>query len=87
MSNAEASSSAQAQAQQQQPALPQQPDFDLWEFVSCAKCHLVFSANGASAPSVPFWLTECGHIVCNSHLSMYCPIYYAGDDIKRRAYT
>ena len=28
-----------------------------------------FSADGTSAPSVPFWLTECGHVLCNSHLS------------------
>ncbi|KAJ3732285.1 hypothetical protein DFJ43DRAFT_997286 [Lentinula guzmanii] len=40
--------------------------FDFWEFVSCAKCQLPFNANGST---VPFWLTECGHVVCNNHLS------------------
>ncbi|KAF8798183.1 hypothetical protein BYT27DRAFT_7265288 [Phlegmacium glaucopus] len=42
------------------------PDFDFWEFVSCAKCQLLFSLDGAA---VPFWLTECGHVICNNHLN------------------
>ncbi|KIK57691.1 hypothetical protein GYMLUDRAFT_246686 [Collybiopsis luxurians FD-317 M1] len=42
-------------------------EFDYWEFVSCSKCHLSF-ASGAGA-TVPFWLTECGHVVCNNHLN------------------
>lgn len=65
MNNAEASSSAQA------PPPPQQREFDIWEFVNCSKCHLQFSPDGVSGPSVPFWLTECGHIICNTHLSAY----------------
>ncbi|KAJ3993926.1 hypothetical protein F5050DRAFT_613430 [Lentinula boryana] len=46
--------------------------FDFWEFVSCAKCQLPFNGNGST---VPFWLTECGHVVCNNHLSpdQTCP--------------
>lgn len=65
MNNAEASSSAQV------PPPPQQREFDIWEFVNCSKCHLQFSPDGVSGPSVPFWLTECGHIICNTHLSTY----------------
>ncbi|THU87248.1 hypothetical protein K435DRAFT_348012 [Dendrothele bispora CBS 962.96] len=42
-----------------------QPDFDFWEFVTCEKCQLPF----ASGTTVPFWLTECGHTVCNNHLN------------------
>ncbi|KAI0029382.1 hypothetical protein K488DRAFT_56498 [Vararia minispora EC-137] len=41
---------------------------DIWEFVSCSCCHLPFSPDGR-APPVPFWLTECGHILCNNHLT------------------
>lgn len=44
------------------------PDLDFWEFVNCARCHLPFETEGG-APPVPFWLTECGHVVCNNHLS------------------
>ncbi|KAI6132111.1 hypothetical protein EDD16DRAFT_1534629 [Pisolithus croceorrhizus] len=33
-------------------------DLDFWDFVSCK-----------GPPAVPFWLTECGHVVCNNHLS------------------
>jgi hypothetical protein len=39
-------------------------EFDFWEFVDCGKCRLPFQ-NGA----MPFWLTECGHVICNNHLS------------------
>lgn len=42
-------------------------DIDFWEFVSCAKCHLPYASEFGK--SVPFWLTECGHIICNNHLS------------------
>ncbi|KAJ7581218.1 hypothetical protein C8J56DRAFT_259929 [Mycena floridula] len=44
-----------------------QPEFDFWEFVDCAKCRLPFASE--SGATVPFWLTECGHVVCNSHLN------------------
>ncbi|KAK7020508.1 RING-type domain-containing protein [Favolaschia claudopus] len=43
-------------------------EFDFWEFVSCSRCQLPF-ASGSGA-TVPFWLTECGHVVCNTHLNM-----------------
>ncbi|KAH8116846.1 hypothetical protein DFH11DRAFT_1687692 [Phellopilus nigrolimitatus] len=59
---------------QQQPQQQQESDF--WEFVNCAKCHLAFSRDGVAAPSVPFWITECGHILCNAHLNadQSCPV-------------
>ena len=44
------------------------PELDFWEFVNCARCHLPFNTDGGSPP-VPFWLTECGHVICNNHLS------------------
>ncbi|KAF9075165.1 hypothetical protein BDP27DRAFT_1212959, partial [Rhodocollybia butyracea] len=43
------------------------PDFDFWEFVACNRCQLPLSS--PSGPTVPFWLTECGHVICNNHLS------------------
>ncbi|KAL4067882.1 hypothetical protein J3A83DRAFT_3766179 [Scleroderma citrinum] len=46
-----------------------EPDLDFWDFVSCAICHLLFVPNDKGPPAVPFWLTECGHIVCNNHLN------------------
>ena len=59
-----------SQQQQFQPQpQPAEQDFDVWEFVSCAKCQLAFSPDGISGPSVPFWITECGHVICNNHLS------------------
>ena len=42
-------------------------EFDFWDFVECSKCHLPFITD--SGPAIPFWLTDCGHIICNSHLS------------------
>lgn len=51
----------------QKPA--QDPTFDFWEFVSCARCHLPFTPESGGPQSVPFWITECGHVVCNNHLS------------------
>ncbi|KAK0463988.1 uncharacterized protein EV420DRAFT_1638910 [Desarmillaria tabescens] len=44
-----------------------QPEFDFWEFVNCARCQLPFSSDAGA--TIPFWLTECGHIVCNNHLN------------------
>ncbi|KAJ7219400.1 hypothetical protein GGX14DRAFT_436033 [Mycena pura] len=44
-----------------------QPEFDFWEFVSCSLCKLPFASE--SGPTAPFWLTECGHVVCNTHLN------------------
>ena len=51
---------------------PSETEWDFWEFVSCALCHLLFVPNDKGPPAVPFWLTECGHIVCNNHLSGCC---------------
>lgn len=45
------------------------PDFDFWDFVSCAVCHISYSPADRGPPPVPFWITECGHVLCNSHLS------------------
>jgi hypothetical protein len=52
-------------------AAAQQPEFDFWEFVNCAKCHLPFSVDSTTSPQIPFWLTDCSHVVCNNHLSEY----------------
>ena len=43
-------------------------DFDFWEFVNCGQCQLPFSLGA----TIPFWLTECGHVICNNHLSTCC---------------
>lgn len=53
----------------------QQPprDLEFWDSVDCAKCHLLFAPERGPSPPVPFWLTECGHILCNSHLSAFTP--------------
>lgn len=45
--------------------------YDFWEAVTCAKCHLRFVPDCGGPPLVPFWITECGHILCNNHLSGY----------------
>ncbi|KAJ7905641.1 hypothetical protein B0H14DRAFT_3542881, partial [Mycena olivaceomarginata] len=42
-------------------------EVDIWEFISCSRCQLPFASSGAT---VPFWLTECGHVVCNTHLNI-----------------
>ena len=42
-------------------------DLDLWDTISCSKCLLPFLSK--AGPTIPFWLTECGHILCNNHLS------------------
>lgn len=48
---------------------PEEREFDFWEFVSCARCHLPFMPEPGGPPAVPFWITECGHVICNGHLS------------------
>ncbi|KAH6918369.1 hypothetical protein BKA70DRAFT_1394047 [Coprinopsis sp. MPI-PUGE-AT-0042] len=50
-------------------AAPEQAnqDADFWEFIVCSKCYLPYTSNATL--TVPFWLTECGHIVCNNHLN------------------
>ena len=50
-------------------ASPEQQDIDFWEFVSCGRCRMPFSTENNTA-TIPFWLTECGHIICNNHLSL-----------------
>lgn len=44
-------------------------DFDFWEFVNCGVCHLEFVKESGALSSMPFWLSECGHVICNAHLS------------------
>lgn len=44
-------------------------DAEFWEFIVCSKCCLPYTSNATL--TVPFWLTECGHIVCNNHLSRF----------------
>ncbi|KAG1756606.1 uncharacterized protein EDB91DRAFT_1093561 [Suillus paluster] len=47
----------------------QEPEFDFWDFVDCSICHLPFISNDRGGPPpVPFWITECGHVLCNNHL-------------------
>ncbi|KAI0082654.1 hypothetical protein K474DRAFT_1585303 [Panus rudis PR-1116 ss-1] len=48
---------------------PPQPEYDFWEFVACARCHLPFLSESNHQPQVPFWITECGHVICNNHLN------------------
>lgn len=43
---------------------------DFWEFVACAKCRMPFALESGVA-TVPFWLTECGHVMCNNHISSW----------------
>ncbi|KAH9901352.1 hypothetical protein C8Q73DRAFT_636290 [Cubamyces lactineus] len=47
----------------------QTAEFDFWEFVNCGVCHLEFSRESGALSSIPFWLTDCGHVVCNTHLN------------------
>ena len=49
-------------------------ELDFWDSVDCAKCHLRFAPEHGPSPPTPFWLTECGHILCNSHLSAFLPV-------------
>ncbi|KAI0831273.1 hypothetical protein BC628DRAFT_1353020 [Trametes gibbosa] len=44
-------------------------DFDFWEFVNCGVCHLEFVKESGALSSLPFWLSECGHVICNAHLN------------------
>ncbi|KLO11863.1 hypothetical protein SCHPADRAFT_905640 [Schizopora paradoxa] len=68
-----------SQPQQGSSTQAQEPTFDFWEFVACSKCNLPFVSDGNGQPSVPFWLTECCHVVCNSHLNadQSCPVCQA----------
>ena len=68
-------------ANQNQAQIAKPEDVDVWEFVTCAKCQLAFSPDGISGPTVPFWITECGHVLCNAHLSKF---YYWKTSATRR---
>ena len=45
-------------------------DFDYLEFAHCGACMAEYLPLGEGAPPQPFWLTDCGHILCNQHLSL-----------------
>ncbi|KAG1735843.1 hypothetical protein EDD22DRAFT_829825 [Suillus occidentalis] len=45
----------------------EEAEFDFWHFVNCSICHLPFTSSDRGPP-VPFWITECGHVLCNNHL-------------------
>lgn len=47
----------------------QSNDVDIWEFTHCDHCMLPFEQSSSEQSRVPFWLTECGHVLCNSHIS------------------
>ncbi|KAG8966250.1 hypothetical protein FRC03_012261 [Tulasnella sp. 419] len=53
--------------QQLSASVPQ--PFDFWDFVYCSQCMLPYLSEGQSQPTVPFWATECGHVLCNRHLN------------------
>ncbi|KAF9791225.1 hypothetical protein BJ322DRAFT_1203138 [Thelephora terrestris] len=53
--------------------------YDFWEAVTCAKCHLRFVPDNGGPPLAPFWITECGHILCNNHLNADQICSYCGD--------
>ncbi|CAE6400624.1 unnamed protein product [Rhizoctonia solani] len=45
-------------------------DNSIWEYVHCSVCMMLFLPPNRPdpVPDVPFWLTECGHVICNNHL-------------------
>ncbi|KAH7912235.1 hypothetical protein BJ138DRAFT_1084052 [Hygrophoropsis aurantiaca] len=51
------------------PPTSQTIEFDFWNFVTCNICHLPFVTSNHGPPSIPFWITECGHVICNNHLN------------------
>ena len=42
-----------------------------WELVHCQICfhHFINPENPKAPPPIPFWVTNCGHVLCNNHLS------------------
>ncbi|KAG9010086.1 hypothetical protein FRB93_004748 [Tulasnella sp. JGI-2019a] len=46
----------------------QDSDVDIWAFVHCDICMLPFIPSPNEA-ATPFWLTECGHVLCNAHIN------------------
>ena len=53
------------------PRSNQEHGFDYWDFVHCDQCMTMYIPEGESQPTIPFWMTECGHVLCNSHLCEY----------------
>ena len=47
------------------------PEYNFWDYANCTRCHLSYTSD-VSGPQVPFWLTECSHVLCNNHLSQSC---------------
>ncbi|EUC62124.1 zinc-RING finger protein [Rhizoctonia solani AG-3 Rhs1AP] len=45
-------------------------DNSIWEYVHCSVCMTLFLPPNRidPTPDTPFWLTECGHVICNNHL-------------------
>ncbi|CAE6424268.1 unnamed protein product [Rhizoctonia solani] len=45
-------------------------DKSIWEYVHCSVCMMLFLPPNRTdpVPDIPFWLTECGHVICNNHL-------------------
>jgi hypothetical protein len=68
------------------------PVFDVWEFVSCGICHIPYGNPAGGQSSNVFWLTDCGHILCNNHLSPLTPririrrLIFASDIHRLRSY-
>lgn len=48
---------------------PGHPSVDIWDFINCGKCHRFYSPDSTQPPPLPFWVTNCAHVVCNNHLS------------------
>src|ERR1700761_4743482 len=46
-------------------------DLSYWHLVHCGVCCYPFlnPSDPNLPPRIPFWLTECGHVICNNHLS------------------
>ncbi|QRV86146.1 casein kinase I [Ceratobasidium sp. AG-Ba] len=42
----------------------------IWQYVHCSMCMVLFLPPNRPnpAPEVPFWVTDCGHVICNNHL-------------------
>ncbi|KZT52682.1 hypothetical protein CALCODRAFT_79375 [Calocera cornea HHB12733] len=51
-------------------SFPSPPAARLWPLIHCNVCLLPFFPhnNPSNPPPVPFWMTECGHVICNAHL-------------------
>ncbi|KAG6851238.1 hypothetical protein H0H93_011674 [Arthromyces matolae] len=58
-------------------------DSDFWEFANCGRCQLPFAAS--SSATVPFWLTECGHIMDRPMSDWFQSVPIALDSIANAA--